>query len=95
MKSLNVQFSGSTVLWGYLYNPATDGEPQAGQRVVVPTKLKNDGTVTITIATVVDTADTVPAGVHKEIIAFLSVERIAQAQELVAKMEATPEAYAA
>ena len=49
-KICTVQFSGSA----REYNYNVDGlEPQPGDRIVVPHKLKDDGTLSLTIATVV------------------------------------------
>lgn len=86
MKSLSVNFSGSVAVYPYTYAPAL-GTPQIGQRVVVPTKIKSDGTVTLTIAHVVEVHDTVVEGAVKPIIALLQPEAIEQATAVCVQLE--------
>jgi len=49
-----VQFSGSTKEYGYLLTQEQAALVHKGARVVVPTKMKDDGSVSLSIATVTD-----------------------------------------
>lgn len=92
MKFVSVQFTGTPSLFNYRCDPAL-GTPVEGQRAVVPTKMKNDGTVTLTIATIVSVSDDNPGQSSKGILALIAPERIAAATELVIAMEANPAEY--
>lgn len=87
MKTLNVQFTGNAAMWPYIHVPEIEGEAKPGQRVVVPTKLKNDGTVTLTIGTIAEVHDGVLPGASKPIIALLDTARIGTAQHIVEGLE--------
>jgi hypothetical protein len=85
---LDVQFSGNAAVYNYGLTPV-DGDPVPGQRVVVPTKMKTDGTVTLTIATVVGVrplGDTAQETL-KPIISLLSKQAIDWATREVFRLE--------
>ena len=87
-KALSVQFTGSTAVYPYLCNPVTHYNPTKGQRVVVPPKMKNDGTVTLTIGHIVNVHEEPPAAAVKPIIALLNVALIEEATEICKALEA-------
>jgi hypothetical protein len=84
-RTLEVQFSGNKAIYSYGLTDL-DGTPVVGQRVVVPTKLKDDGTVTLTIATVVSVHNIVGPSL-KPIIALLPNSQIAWATSEVKRLE--------
>ena len=88
--SIEVTFSGSDK--PYLYTTTVQG--QIGQRVVVPTKMKADGTVTLTIATVSEIHDTLHEGAVKPIVMLIPFTAIEHARQVVAELEALAEVVA-
>lgn len=91
VQAVAVQFSGKATTYNYLVE-ATDGAMIApGQRVVVPNKLKDDGTLAVSIATVVELHTTVPADAELYIVQPLAPDRLYQATER-AKLLAAKEA---
>ena len=101
---IGVQFSGNATVYPYeVPNNRTTvyGEPAAvGMRVVVPTKMKSDGTVTLTIGIIVaveadELAKLVAAGPVKPIIQVLDAQEIAQATAVVAAIEIAAKAVTA
>ena len=88
MKYVSVNFSGATDLYNYSFDPTFHNGPVVGDRVVVPTKMKADNSVTLTIATVVEVSDTTLPGADKPVIAFLPTEAIANATRICASLEA-------
>lgn len=93
-----VQFTGNTAIYAYEIADAlsvpTGTLPFPGHRVVVPTKMKNDGTVTLTIGRIAEVSDDelaalVAGGNVKPIIQVLSHRLIDAATKAVAFQEAT------
>lgn len=84
MNYLQVKFSTSETL----YNYHSQWQPEVGQRVVVPTTVKKDGTVTLTIANVVTVCQTPLDNADKPVIALLDAAAIAAATEAVLALEA-------
>jgi hypothetical protein len=90
MYNIAVQFPGTPKEYAYV----SAAEPVLGQRVVVPTSIKKDGTVSLSIATIVGFSIDVgysgkvePHLELKPIIALLDPVLIAAAQEFVLKLE--------
>lgn len=84
MYHISVQFSGTPKEYAY----TCPTEPALGQRVVVPTSMKKDGTVALSIATIVAfglAAESIPSA--KPIIALLDSSLIAAARAFVLKLE--------
>jgi hypothetical protein len=81
MYFISVQFSGTPKEYAYV----SAAEPVLGQRVVVPTSIKKDGTIALSIATVVGFGQTAEGA--KPVIALLDSALIAAAQEFVLKLE--------
>lgn len=82
--SLSVTFSGSDK--PYLYTSVVGAE--VGQRVVVPLKLKPDGTVALTIATISEVHATLREGAVKPIVTLLPFWSVEHACKAVAALEA-------
>ena len=85
MKYVTVNFTGSPAAYNYSFS---EGDPAIGDRAVVPTKMKGDGTVTLTIATVIWVQGEPLLGADKPVIAFLSPAVIAGATAVCARLEA-------
>lgn len=84
MYNISVQFPSNAKEYAY----TSTQEPALGQRAVVPTMIKKDGTVALSIATVVGFGPSVEGA--KPVIALLDSALIAAAQEFVLKLEAVP-----
>ena len=87
MRYVTVNFTGSPAAYTYSFDPTFHDNPAIGDRVVVPTKMKGDGTVTLTIATVVSFSTDPLPGADKPVIAFLPANRIAEATAACAALE--------
>ena len=73
MKSVGVQFSGKPAVYNYYVPEGLEGlEALVGTRVIVPNKLKDDGTLSLTIATVVEVHDEAKGDATKPVIQVLS-----------------------
>lgn len=92
--SIGVQFSGNKTVYLYKVNSFTVSELKVGSRVVVPTKMKEDGTVSLSIATVVEIHDELKAGADKPIVQALSEVALAYATSEVSRLESQPKVEA-
>lgn len=85
MRYVSVTFTGNSVPYNYNFS---EGNPVIGDRVIVPTKMKPDNSVTLTIATVVALSDTPLPNADKPVITFLCAATIAGATAVCARLEA-------
>jgi hypothetical protein len=93
---IEVQFSGNGKgIYPYIYHGAAP-EARISNRVVVPTKMKDDGTVSLSIANIVEVwadevyfsehPDAKPVGI-KPVVAFINSETLAIVTEAVRCIE--------
>ena len=87
MKYIRVRFSGKAVPCNYSFDPDIEGRPVIGTRVVVPTKMKSDGSVTLAIASVIAVSGSRLPNSEKPIIGFLCGESIYTATAVCARLE--------
>lgn len=98
--SIGVQFSGKPQV--YYYFMARDwAEEEAtalktpGARVVIPNSLKDDGTVSLTIATVCEVCDHMKEGCNKPVVSLIPAEWIGYAATCLRENAAAEKATAA
>jgi hypothetical protein len=88
--SLGVQFSGKTTVYNYFipkkYACDADWKVQPGTRVVVPNSLKDDNTLSLTIATVVEVHDEKKEDATKPVVQVISPSWLKWATEYMADL---------
>jgi len=85
--SISVQFSGNGK-GEYLYLASSDAGIKVGDRIVVPTKMKDDGTVSMSIATCTQVHEGVEEGAAKPVIQRIDPVAVTLATEAVRSLEA-------
>ena len=82
MKAFNIQLSGSPRLYAY----SSTLELQPGDRVVIANKLKDDGSLSLSIGTVAGPAPTAdPAGLNP-VLQVISSQAIADAMTVMRRL---------
>ncbi len=86
IRSIGVQFSGNAKVYAYVMHPTE--EVKIKDRVVVPVKLKDDGTLSLSIATVVEVHKTLSDDAEKPIIQVLSDVYLNHAERVLQQLAA-------
>lgn len=89
---VRLKLSGSEKLYDYLWDGNTEGALYVlpGHRAVVPSKLRDDGTLSLAIGTVIESLTNVeldPAIQYKHVVQFLSAYAISVAEQRMKALE--------
>ena len=84
--AIGVLLSGNSTVYHYAASEIELFTCSVGDKVVIPNKLKDDGTLSMSIGTYIGRSSDVAAEGLKPIVQFLGHDAVCSAREAVAKM---------